>query len=220
MAKVTRGEITLEEYSAPAPPDPRTTPKPACRSDGVHLPSCYRVTVVDAMEFKWLEDFLSLAQTSSFCQSAEERSLTQSGFSRRIKGLELWVGTPLVDRSTYPTTLTLAHLRRCYENPMGEALKAMALEGHGIAWLTESSVSHEFNRRRVARAGDTSWDGVMDVRIYRSADISRDSVDGRACATRRYRAGSGCDKMRIVVPSDVDRLPRRPEGCTDCSDTV
>ncbi len=60
------------------------------------------------MELKWLEDFLSLAQTSSFSQSAEERFVTQSGFSRRIKGLELWVGTPLVDRGTYPTTLTPA----------------------------------------------------------------------------------------------------------------
>ena len=70
-----------------------------------------------------------------------------------------------------------AHLRRCYENPMAEALKAMALEGHGVAWLTETSVKQEFKRRRLTRAGDSSWDGVMDVRIYRCADISRDCVE-------------------------------------------
>ena len=26
------------------------------------------------------------------------------------------------------------------ENPMAESLKAMALEGHGVAWLAESSI--------------------------------------------------------------------------------
>lgn len=58
------------------------------------------------MDFKLIEDFLSLARTKSFSRSAEERHITQSGFSRRIKALENWLGTSLVDRSTYPTTLT------------------------------------------------------------------------------------------------------------------
>ncbi|GJD75034.1 LysR family transcriptional regulator [Methylobacterium goesingense] len=58
------------------------------------------------MELKWLEDFLSLAQTRSFSRSAEARHVTQSAFSRRIRALELWLGVSLVDRSTYPTTLT------------------------------------------------------------------------------------------------------------------
>ncbi|POR43231.1 LysR family transcriptional regulator [Methylobacterium sp. V23] len=58
------------------------------------------------MELKWLEDFLSLAQTRSFSRSAEARHVTQSAFSRRIRALELWLGVALVDRSTYPTTLT------------------------------------------------------------------------------------------------------------------
>ncbi|MBL6945572.1 MAG: LysR family transcriptional regulator [Rhodospirillales bacterium] len=58
------------------------------------------------MDFKLIEDFLSLARTKSFSKSAQERHITQSGFSRRIKALENWLGTSLVDRSTYPTTLT------------------------------------------------------------------------------------------------------------------
>ena len=33
------------------------------------------------MELKWLEDFLSLAQTRSFSRSAEARHVTQSAFS-------------------------------------------------------------------------------------------------------------------------------------------
>lgn len=60
------------------------------------------------MELKWLEDFVSLARTGSFSRSAEERHVTQPAFSRRIKSLELWLGKPLVDRGTFPTTLTPA----------------------------------------------------------------------------------------------------------------
>lgn len=58
------------------------------------------------MDIKWLEDFVCLARTGSFSRAAEERYITQPAFSRRIKGLELWVGSPLVDRSTYPMRLT------------------------------------------------------------------------------------------------------------------
>ncbi len=60
------------------------------------------------MELKWLEDFVSLANTRSFSKSAEQRNVTQPAFSRRIRALENWLGTLLVDRSTYPTTLTEA----------------------------------------------------------------------------------------------------------------
>ncbi len=58
------------------------------------------------MELKWLEDFLSLAETRSFSRSAEQRRVTQPAFSRRIRSLEIWLGTVLLDRSTYPITLT------------------------------------------------------------------------------------------------------------------
>lgn len=58
------------------------------------------------MESKWLEDFISLAQTHSFSRSAEQRHVTQSAFSRRIKSLEAWIGTDLIDRTSFPTSLT------------------------------------------------------------------------------------------------------------------
>ncbi|TWF59328.1 LysR family transcriptional regulator [Neorhizobium alkalisoli] len=58
------------------------------------------------MEVKWLEDFLALAQTLNFSKAAEERHVTQSAFSRRIRQLEAWVGTSLIDRATYPSRLT------------------------------------------------------------------------------------------------------------------
>lgn len=70
------------------------------------------------METKWLEDFVSLAETRSFSRSAQLRHVTQPAFSRRIQSLEAWAGTDLVDRSSYPTTLT----------PAGKTLYAQALE--------------------------------------------------------------------------------------------
>ncbi len=70
------------------------------------------------METKWLEDFVSLAETRSFSRSAQLRHVTQPAFSRRIQSLEVWAGADLVDRSSYPTRLT----------PAGETLYAQALE--------------------------------------------------------------------------------------------
>jgi DNA-binding transcriptional LysR family regulator len=60
------------------------------------------------METKWLEDFVSLAETRSFSRSAQLRHVTQPAFSRRIQSLEAWAGVDLVDRSSYPTRLTAA----------------------------------------------------------------------------------------------------------------
>jgi LysR family transcriptional regulator, hypochlorite-specific transcription factor HypT len=70
------------------------------------------------METKWLEDFVSLAETRSFSRSAQLRHVTQPAFSRRIQSLEAWAGTDLVDRSSYPTRLT----------PAGKTLYEQALE--------------------------------------------------------------------------------------------
>lgn len=70
------------------------------------------------METKWLEDFVSLAETRSFSRSAQLRHVTQPAFSRRIQALEAWAGTELVDRSSYPTRLT----------PAGQTLYVQSLE--------------------------------------------------------------------------------------------
>ncbi|RYY24568.1 MAG: LysR family transcriptional regulator [Sphingomonadales bacterium] len=58
------------------------------------------------MDLKHLKDFISLCETRSFSRSATARNVTQSAFSRRIQALELWLGASLIDRSTFPTSLT------------------------------------------------------------------------------------------------------------------
>ena len=60
------------------------------------------------MEIKWLEDFVTLADTSSFSRAAELRNVTQPAFSRRIKQLEGWMGATLISRATMPAELTPA----------------------------------------------------------------------------------------------------------------
>ena len=80
------------------------------------------------METKWLEDFVSLAETHSFSRSAQLRHVTQPAFSRRIQALEAWAGIDLVDRSFYPTRLT----------PAGQTFHAQALDILGALQSTRN----------------------------------------------------------------------------------
>lgn len=59
------------------------------------------------MQLRWLEDFVELARTRSFTRAAENRFVTHPAFGRRIRALEEWVGTRLVERSK-PLELTAA----------------------------------------------------------------------------------------------------------------
>jgi LysR family transcriptional regulator, hypochlorite-specific transcription factor HypT len=65
----------------------------------------------EALELKWLEDFLAVAESGNFSRAAETRHVTQPAFSRRLKALEMWIGVPLLDRSSYPITLTEAGVK-------------------------------------------------------------------------------------------------------------
>jgi DNA-binding transcriptional LysR family regulator len=86
------------------------------------------------VETKWIEDFVSLAETRSFSRSAQLRHVTQPAFSRRIQALEAWAGIDLVDRSLYPTKLT----------PAGETFHLQALEILGSLQATRNMMrSHQ-----------------------------------------------------------------------------
>ena len=70
------------------------------------------------MQTAWLEDLIALSETRSFSRAAERRHLTQPAFGRRIRSLEQWAGTPLVQSSRAPVTLT----------PAGDRLIQFAVE--------------------------------------------------------------------------------------------
>lgn len=80
------------------------------------------------METRWLQDFLTLAELSNFTRAAATRNTSQAAFSRRIQSLEGWLGTALVDRSRFPTTLTPAG--EAFRESAGEILRSV-LEAKG-----------------------------------------------------------------------------------------
>lgn len=60
------------------------------------------------MELSWLEDFKALTECMNFSRAAQTRNVTQPAFSRRIRALEDWVGTPLFSRASHRLELTPA----------------------------------------------------------------------------------------------------------------
>lgn len=60
------------------------------------------------MELIWLEDFAALAESLNFSRAAEARNVTQPAFSRRIRALEAWLGTPLFERTAQGVHFTAA----------------------------------------------------------------------------------------------------------------
>jgi DNA-binding transcriptional LysR family regulator len=327
------------------------------------------------METKWLEDFLSLAETRSFSRSAELRHVTQPAFSRRIQSLEAWLGADLIDRTAYPTRLTAAgdifyeqalemlgqinttrallrskrptaqgtvdfavphtlsltwipkwltalqvefgqinsrlralnvhdavmtlveggcdlllcyhhprqpvqldptryemlvlgseslrpyarcdragvpeyvlpgtakmplpflsfttnaylgrmvelmlseakrplHLQKCYETDMAEGLKMMALEGHGVAFLPESSVTQEVRQKRLARAdgAQDAWQVAMEIRLYRELPTAQ--RPGKALVDRLWQhllqrqATGQCRSIEVKKNRNAEGLGR------------
>jgi DNA-binding transcriptional LysR family regulator len=70
-----------------------------------------------------------------------------------------------VEQMLKQSTATV-HLDRIYETDMAEGLKAMALEGHGVAFLPASAVRRELRAKRLVSAGQ-GLDTALDIRIYR-----------------------------------------------------
>jgi LysR family transcriptional regulator, hypochlorite-specific transcription factor HypT len=82
-----------------------------------------------------------------------------------------------------------AHLNLVYETDMAESLKAMALEGHGLAFLPASSVKKEVRAKRLAPAGEPGvWELTMDVRIVRERPASARAVKPGAAALWEHLA--------------------------------
>ena len=76
------------------------------------------------------------------------------------------------------------HLERVYETDMAEGLKAMALEGHGVAFLPYSAVRGDLEAGRLVRAVPEGMNGFqmdMEVRAYREKPQG-DAPQGGAAA--------------------------------------
>ena len=52
------------------------------------------------MDLHWLDDVLVLLEERNMTRAAARRNITQPAFSRRIRGFENWLGTPVLQRGT------------------------------------------------------------------------------------------------------------------------
>lgn len=158
------------------------------------------------MESKWLEDFISLAQTRSFSRAAQLRHVTQPAFSRRIQALEAWAGADLVDRSSYPTQLTPAG-KTMYDQAL-EMLQALQstramlrVHASSQAGMVGFAVPHTLALTFFPR-----W--VSDIQREFGAFKSRLMALNVHDAALRLTEG-GCDLL-IAYHHDSDPLPLDP----------
>jgi len=102
------------------------------------------------MELKWLNDFLVLAREGNFRIAAGLRGVSQPAFSRRIKALEVWIGTRLIDRSSQPSKLTAAG--KAFR-PVAQKIVDLAKDGKGAA---QGQAKEENEKIRFATLGTLS----------------------------------------------------------------
>jgi DNA-binding transcriptional LysR family regulator len=129
-----------------------------------------------------------------------------------------WVGSlqqkfgPIKSRSyalNVKQSGTAIHLDRVYETDMAEGLKAMALEGHGIAFLPRPAAEcgqERVVRKKLVGAGE-KFEMTMDIRIYRERPASSGSArtlrrrSGLICRLRIRPARRRSDPYRVMVKS-------------------
>ena len=105
------------------------------------------------MDLDWLRDFLALAEHRTFSRAADARHVTQPAFSRRIRALEDWIGTPLFLRGAQGAALTSAgdrfrplaeDLVHDLERARREARAADAQAGASLAIAATHALSFTF----------------------------------------------------------------------------
>lgn len=63
-----------------------------------------------------------------------------------------------------------------YETAMADSLKGMALQGMGVAWIPELSMSSELARGELVVCGDANWQVTQEIRLYRCALVRKAPV--------------------------------------------
>jgi DNA-binding transcriptional LysR family regulator len=121
------------------------------------------------MDLNWLRDFECLARTQNFTRAADERNITQSAFSRRIKALESWVGLPLVNRATYPVQLTDAGLQflpvaTAAMSQLSESRQTLRDADRGEHRFIRFSVLHTISVNFLANRIETLQQSMPDIR--------------------------------------------------------
>lgn len=67
--------------------------------------------------------------------------------------------------------LAAAGLQTVFTAYLASALKSMALEGRGLAWLPESLIREELAARRLQVTGPAHWRLAVEIRLYRDPEV-------------------------------------------------
>jgi DNA-binding transcriptional LysR family regulator len=87
------------------------------------------------------------------------------------------------------------HVAHTNENAMAEALKFMALEGHGLAWLPRSLVARELDEKALVVAGPEI---SLEIRLYRSSRRTRAIVEKVWGAAKALAADPMQNRNKVV----------------------
>jgi DNA-binding transcriptional LysR family regulator len=71
----------------------------------------------------------------------------------------------------------VCHLENRYMNSFADAIRSMALEGSGLAWLPESMILDDLAMGRFVVVPGDDWIIDLDIRIYRNLASTRPQVD-------------------------------------------
>ena len=157
------------------------------------------------MQLKWLEDFVALAQERSFTHAAELRHVTHPAFGRRIRALESWAGTPLIEREAGPVKLTAAgqafldtalQMTRHLAQSHDELMAIAGRQGRTVTLCTGRTLARTIVADWLVRLRPYLADGELRISTRSLADAVHDLQHGLADFSILYHHPS------LVVPLD------------------
>lgn len=157
------------------------------------------------MQLKWLEDFVALAQERSFTRAAELRHVTHPAFGRRIRALESWAGTPLIEREAGPVKLTAAgeafldtaqQMTRHLAQSHDELMAIAGRQGRTVTLSTGRTLARTIVADWLVRLRPYLADGELRISTRSLADAVHDLQHGLADFSILYHHPS------LVVPLD------------------
>lgn len=115
------------------------------------------------MDTKWLENFVSLAETRSFSRSAQLRHVTQSAFSRRIQALEAWAGSDLLIAYHHPSQANPLDANRYEMVCLGEEVLApySKPDEHGKPLFELPGKSGRLDQPQPQHNAQALWDSLL-----------------------------------------------------------
>ncbi len=141
------------------------------------------------MQLKWLEDFVALAQERSFTRAAELRHVTHPAFGRRIRALESWAGTPLIEREAGPVKLTAAgqafldtalQMTRHLAQSHDELMAIAGRQGRTVTLCTGRTLARTIVADWLVRLRPYLADGELRISTRSLADAVHDLQHGLA----------------------------------------